>query len=278
MASAPTIRGKDNLLKHFKATKQAHWKLYNDADKKTPVQVYLPGGNNVKVADSITALTEILDVLDPTGVYILDTYLPGSDKNFVRPETSIIFSLSEAQQNQPIQDQSKALSGVNNYSPDFSQHIKLIQDNAYLKAENDIKTQKLSEALQEVARLKNENDVLEDTILNYENEEDDEKEEEEKKGMFGNMPPSINEALAKLITEKGGMMIEGMFAKKIPTPNSVQINGTDDENKLYIAVCSELKNHDPKIIPHLQKLFLIAQSMPAIFQNIIQSLEDLKSE
>lgn len=274
MALSPLIKGRNNIIKHFKSTKHSVWKLYNANDTKSPMQTHI----SKSPADAIASLEEMLDVLDPSGSFILDTFLPlpGNDKNYVRADTSMPFTLSEASnEKQPIQGTGNHL----NYTPAFGDHIKLIQDNAKISAELDYTKQLYSDTLKEIERLRNELRVAESLLDEYEAEED---EEEEKSGVSG-VPKNAEEAVAKLITEHGGVVIEHFFNKEKGLKDELQlsndktpINGIDTTKMPDLnTIVQVLASKDSRLHEHLYKLALIAQQKPIKFKFFLDQLDKM---
>ncbi|MES2396848.1 MAG: hypothetical protein V4549_12625 [Bacteroidota bacterium] len=279
MALNPVIRGKDNIYKHFSNTKHVHWKLYNALDMKSPISMYMDASKK-SAPDALLALKDIIDVLDVSGVYVLDTYLPTpGSKDFFKPETSIPFSINESNTSNQQQQSSAIGSQTSGYTPEFGEHIKLIQENARLNAENKYANTQLADALEEQNRLKHELSIAEGLLDEWENENEDEEEEEEdnKKGMFGNVPPDMNAAIAKLITEKGGLVLENLFKPKMnpqeqtKTPEAPgEVSGTDQD---LFNIVLQLKKHDPEIEAHLKKLLFVAEQMPDTFVEVLKNLD-----
>ncbi len=271
----PIIRTKENLYKHFRATKHAHWRLYNAEDTKSPLASHL--GNNL--GDSEKVLSDFIDAIDPEGVYILDTFIAPvkGEKGYVKPETTMPFTLVEKSAQQTITGNTTQ-DKQSGYTPEFGEHIRLIQDNAKLSAELKYATQKLTEALEEQGRLENELRIAENLLEEGEEEEEGQSEEEEEKkpGMFGNMiPASLDQALAKLLNEKGGMLIESFFAKKTPLNNPVMNGTVSDIDTEMMAIISELRKHDENLNEHLKKLLAIAQNFPDMFKGILEHLDSM---
>lgn len=272
MALSPLINGRDNVLKHFKATKHSIWKLYNANDTKSPMQTFI----STKPTDALSALVEMLDVLNPAGSYILDTFLPlpGGDKNYVRADTSVPFTLAEVQQEKAMQGTGQQL----NYTPAFGDHIKLIQDNARIAAELEYTKRLYSDSCQECARLENELKVANNLLDSYEAEDD----EEEEQAMSG-VPKNAEEAIAKLITENGGTIIEHFLGKdkeglkdelKMPGNQQQPVNGIDKSKMPDLNVIIQiLLQQDRDLHEHLYKLALIAQQKPKQFKYFLDQLD-----
>lgn len=266
MAQSPTIKGRENLLKHFQATKAAHWKLYNAFDTKVCI---MQCNSTMKPAESEKILIEFLDIIDTNGVYILDTFMvtDTKDKSLIRPETTICFTLQERVNFEAPKNLTE--NRTSGYTPEFGEHIRLIQDNAKLKADYDYSCVKLANALADVHRLENEIKILE----NFEEEED---EEEEEQGMLGNsnVKDEFYRVAIGLLKENAPLVIQKFTGLKASEVGAVQPTGTAEQTQLLVLF-QKLKKCDPNIHKHLHQLLDIAEQQPAIYEMIINKLEEM---
>ena len=281
MALTPVIKDKEKLYKHFQATKHPAWKLYNANDRKSPIQICI---NEKSITNAYAQLRDIVECLEPTGIYELDTFLPQSgagEKNYFKPDTSICFTMAETMQ--PQSQNAPSGGQTIGYTPQFADHIELIKKNAALASELDYTKKILSDNLIEVGRLTNELKIANDLLDTYEDEEEEEEEEEE--GMSG-MPQSIESSIAALITKHGPVVIENMFDKKLSPELKAELeeeqdnkntatNGIDFSNMPSIEIIVEkLQRVDPKLQQHLYKLLLIGQQKPITFKMFLTKLEN----
>lgn len=278
MAASPTIKGKQNLIKHFQATKCPYWKLYNAHDAKAPIMSY---NNDKNIVNSLGALTEFCDILDEHGLYVLDTFVPvegSKDKSMIRPEQTVCFTLQDHYQNAPAKQHPSAEGKqVSGYTPEFGEHIALIKENAKHKGEYDYCSLQLKDALIKIGELENKNKVLQDSLENGEfDEEEEEDDDDDSIAGVGSAKDRLMNAFAGLLETKGGLIVENVFGSKLKTDTSKQpINDTNEENEAFISICNSLKEHDPELLKHLVKLHAIAVNMPDTFKVIIDNLEKL---
>lgn len=274
MVKQPIIFGRDAIVKHFKDSKRAHWKLYNASNVKSPVMIKTDQKN---VAHSLAAFSDLIESIDPNGVYILDLFVQenGQDRQYFTPETSIPFTLVDRADNESIAANNSyqpAMAGTGQYTPEFGEHIALIKANAQLSAENDYSRTQLADALDQNNKLIIENGVLEERVEELENGDE---EEEKEDGIFSGLPANINQSLANLIEKKGPMILENMFASDNANNYTKPINGSPVEEDANIyEIVKRLKKHDPQIEEHLLKLLGIAEHMPDTFKDIMSNLDN----
>lgn len=275
-----SIRGKDNLYKHFKNVNDPHWKLYNTSDAKTPIQVCL----SVKqVGQSLEYLIDIVDSIDPNGTYILDTYSIADNRGeqrFLKPNTSICFSINE----NVVEKQESVSTTKKDYleaPASLKEHLELVRDNAKLTVEVGMYKQYWEDAKIKIAKLENEIEELEEIIDEYE------EEEEEAKAVSGDgskpIPNDMNEALTQLVVEHGGAIVENLMGtgtkEKVDFGNDkdegeIKVNGITSEIPSVGAIIDELHQRDPLLQKHLYKLLIIAREKPHTFKIFLKKLEN----
>ncbi len=284
MALIPVIKDKEKLYKHFQATKHTAWKLYNSADMKTPIQSLT---NEKNTTNSYAQLRDIVECLESTGIYVLDSFLPvagAGEKNYFKPDASVCFTMAETMQQQSQNAPSGERQTIG-YTPQFADHIELIKTNAKLASELDYTKKLLQDNLLEVGRLTNELTIANNLLDEYEAEEEDDEDEEEE-GLAG-MPVGIESAIAQLITKHGPVVIENMFDKKLNQDLKPELeeeehdnkntatNGIDFSNMPSIdIIVDKLQKVDPKLQQHLYKLLLIGQQKPNTFKIFLSKLEN----
>lgn len=272
-----TLRGKDKLYTHFKNVNDPYWKLYNASDSKTPIQTCL----SVKqVSESLKYLVDIVDSIDPDGIYILDTFSVAENKGeqrFLKPNTSLCFSINEAVQERIVDNKKDAVSYHQPAS--MKEHLDLIRDNAKLTVEVTMYKQYWEDAQKKISELENEIEELEDIIEEYE-------EEEEEEGVAGTQAPAKNmeEALSRLVTEHGGTIIENFmspstkekvdFSNEEEQKGEVKVNGVINNIPQINDIIEELNERDPQLQKHLYKLLIIAREKPITFKMFLKKLED----
>lgn len=280
--ATPIIRGRDKLYKHFQSANHKLWKLYNASNLKSPIQVQT--NLKLKFEDSETLLANVIESLEPTGVYILDTFSivdKGGEQRFIQPDTSICFSLSDSEPMNGAGTGAKSDNIGFKAGIELNDHISVIKENAVLSSQRDYFKKCYEDGLQEILRLKNELNIAESLLDEYE-EEDEEEEEGEQQSVSG-IPASIEASIAKVIAENGGTILENLMSKgvknelKIETEeedNEPQINGVDVQNIPDVYTLTEmLQKYDPKLKEHLYKLLLIAQQKPNTFKTFLNRLE-----
>lgn len=276
-----SIRGKEKVITHFKNAGNSHWKLYNAADSKSPLQTCL----NVKdVPTSLEFLNEILDNIDPNGIYTLDTYAKNDERGeqkFLRPTTSVCFSLSETTTtsvNSPTEEK-KTFSST---PASLKDHIDLIRENAKLSAECSMYKQYWEESIKKITELENLVDELEDELEEYE-EEAEQEEEEKKVSGTDSAPQNVEQAIAQLIKDHGGALVENIMNKGVKSDikfdeekeeGEIKVNGIGDEMPDIHTIVSELVQKDSQFQKHLYKLLLIARQKPNTFKMFLKKLEE----
>lgn len=272
-----TLHGRDAILKHFQDSKLAHWKLYNSADIKAPITVKL---NTNKVEDSQHAFTEVIESLNPNHTFILDMFdkANGEDKTYYKPVTSMSFRMGEPALNGAANDTTIITPPANGVSaafqPAMNDHIQLIHTNAQLLAEKGMALHRLELAVNEIELLKIDNAVLNEELDAIDDEDDD---DDKKDGMFGNLPPSIENSIAKLIDNEGGTAIQYLFGSRTNGKVTVDKTTVDKNSEIY-EIVESLRKHDPEIEEHLRRLLGIAQHMPDVFKSIIDNLDKFKEQ
>ena len=278
------IRGKDKVLDHYKSTNDPYWKLYV-SDSKSPIQQNL---FEKKMDKSSQHLSEMLDSIDPNGVYVLETY-SAAEKNeqqkFLRAATSTCFALSEGVAGT---EEKKGDNSGRGSSISTQQWLDIMRENTQLAgtiAANKIQIEHLNEKILEQASYI---DELETELDEF--EEFDEEEEEEEASVTG-VPKNMEQALGKVLVDnsdkiidmlsgffnKGGKKIEDDIPDEEPEEKDpVQMSGIAETKPTTIAaVCEELKKHDPKLFKHLYKLVLVAEQKPDIFKMFLTKLEEI---
>lgn len=295
-----SIRGKENVLKHFTKINDPYWKLYNSKDTKTPIQTLLSVNNAIK---SRQHFADLLESLDTSGTYILDTFTVATSKEtggmkWSKPDTTTCFALNEAVNNPtPL-----IMGDENKKKTDFiapnslRDTIELIRENATLTVELSVYKQKLQDAINRISVL--ENEVNE---LNEELEELEEEAEEAEEAVSGNgVPKNLEEALTGLIAQHGGTLIENLMSKGVAsdpfkeankiaeTPvntessppemgeepeQEIKMNGIGDSTPDLFTIVGELQKFDPLLSKHLYKLLLIARQKPITFKLFLNKLE-----
>lgn len=286
MAASVTLRGKEKLYKHFKNVNNPFWKLYNASDAKSPIQTNLSVTN---IGNSLAVLTDIVDCLENSNTYILDTFSVENSKEqtrFIKPSSSITFTVSEKEDTVNGVETSEDKKGYQYKDPiSLASHIDIIEKNARLSVEVSMYKANYEQAIAEVARLKNELQIAEDALADYEEQE----EEEEIGKVAGN--ESLAGALTALVKSHGGILIENMTGKKVegkipeenlemPPDNQSEtdnktVNGIEQNTINTIdQVVAELRTHDPNLFNHLYKLLLIARQRPSTFNMFMLKLEE----
>lgn len=277
-----SIRGKDKVLAHFKNVNQPYWKLYNVSDLKTPIQQFVTGKEK-KIDTPLRFLNDILDSIDPSGTYVLDTYEFSDDRQnqqrFLKPDTSICFSLSDSAIAPQVNGNETKRPSFDSSPASLKDHIDLIKENAKLSMECSLYKSRYEDCLKEIAELKSEIDDLNEELEDYEEEE----EEAEQESVSGTQPPkNMEEALSRLITEHGGVLVENLMSKGVKgdpgkseedIPEEPKVNGSGDIPDMDVIV-RELQRYDPQFQKHLYKLMLIAQQKPSTFKMFLSKLEN----
>lgn len=280
-----SIRGKEKVLSHYKNVNQPYWKLYNVSDLKTPIQQFVTGRDK-KIDTPLRFLNDILDSIDPNGTYVLDTYEYSDDKSnqqrFLKPDTSICFTLSDTATAPQVNGTEVKRPTFDSSPASLKDHIDLIKENAKLSMECSLYKSRYEDCLKEISELKSEIDELNDELEDYEEEE----EEQEQESVAGTQPPkNMEEALSRLMTEHGGVLIENLMSKGVKgDPGKSDISGDDDEGEIKVngsgdmpdmnTIVTELQRYDPNFQKHLYKLMLIAQQKPSTFKMFLSKLEN----
>lgn len=295
-AAAPTIYGKEKIIKWFEHTNEPYWKLYT-IEGKSPIQ------KNTDIRDinkSLTFFKEMLDTISEKQVYIIDTFgikeeQDKKDHRFIHPSNSIAFTLDEnygvaptisgtGQQNNS-QERSNHSQGIN-----MGSYLNIMQENSDLKVNLNYYKNLYEKAEQENKLLHKEIEELESEIEALE----DELEEQEEEAMAGTT--GVEGALADLIQKHGGTVIENLVNKNKKGKLTLEeipeeINGDEDEEaedgniemngiaegnvKTMEDVVRELRKHDPNLFKHLYMLLNIAEKKPSTFKMLLSQLENL---
>lgn len=291
-----SIRGKENILKHFTNINDPYWKLFNAKDTKTPIQTLLSVNNTVK---SKQYFSELLDSLDQNGTYVLDTFTVATAKEtggmkWSKPDTTTCFSLADTGTALLMGDENKKKTEY--VAPSSMRDtIELIRENATLTVELSVFKGKWEEGQKLIKELQAEIEELNKIIDEYEEEESEEEES------VGGVPKNIEEALTGLIHAHGGTIIENLVNKGIDkdpfkdnaTGNSeksvegeggqenddqeaeqeIKMNGIGNDIPDLNSIIQELMQRDINLHKHLYKLLLIARQKPNTFKTFLHKLE-----
>lgn len=281
MAAPIAIRGKEKVLAYFKKVNNPFWKLYNTSDTKRAIQENL---SNKDIAKSFGYLADLLESIESTGVYQLDTFSvkeANEAQRFITPTTSLVFSMSESAISGETTELKSGAKWITDTPASLKDHIALVQENAKLSVEVNMHKAECMRLMEEISKLKVELDYANNLLDEYEEEDE---EDEEEQGVTGTGDPkNMNEAISQLISKHGGTLIEGLFGKgkskmeDIPEEetDNAEVNGIEERPmpKNITGIIEELRTHDENLFKHLYKLLQIARSQPVVFKNILTQLE-----
>jgi len=263
------FRGKKSVLKQFESLKMPVWRLYNIDEQKSPFAKY--EGKILAAANK--ELSEVLDNIEPTGIYMIDAFYPintKEEKNYHLPDAQMIFTLEEKRRVEIGKDKEDVQQRVSVYSPEFEDHIKLIKQNAELKAERDYYAKCYNESVEEVARLEQEIKIKDEELDSIEEDADISGTPEAEKLSF-------QDVITGLLHKHGDKLVDSLVSKKLRdtsyTPNpAVQMNGT---NENLLKIIEELRKHDANIERHLFLLLQLAVQDTDLFNGMLGQLEKL---
>ena len=283
------------------------WKIY-ELGKRNPIFTSLIEGDE---SNTIKNFEAALKDLYPDKIYTVQLFRnllhrKGGQK-FINPNFEFSFQFNKEEQVL----QPPVISGVPSapsaptaiipapYSVDvrqqigLSEHISIIQakakaesDNEYLK--NIIKDQAklIADSERKIEELEKELEELEQELDELEEELDEQEKEEEK--IAGTEDTSIESAIASVIKENGGVVLENLMSKGVKgAPDFTEeneeqqqeepkVNGIPDNNLMDMSIPDlnmQMLTLNPKWKQHLVKLILIGKQKPITFKMFMSKLE-----
>lgn len=272
-----TIKGKDKIIKYFSRVNCPFFKLYSS---ESPTKVISQNVINESQESGFQEFKEALEILDSGQSYILEIFPVKQNKkgenvaslDFV---SSVQFSLKDSDGStvSGIQDKTKVV--FDNAS--LKDQIELIKLNAKIQVELNVYKAENDRLLGEIERLKAHIEDLEEEINEY--EEECEEEEEKISG------DPLSNALAGLVKEHGGVIIESITSGKLKDKLKGDENNIDPvqmgnvrEKLLTLTVeqiIEKLKTYDENLQYHLYKLLLIAEQRPYLFRSFLNKLNEI---
>lgn len=261
-----SIKGKDKILKHFSDNKFPFWRLALAEDARSVI------AQNFEITDmrkSFETLKDVIDNIEPSNIYILESYKKTDEKRYTKPDTSVNFIIDES-----ATVGNTKVEPVKDYTPaSLKSSLELIETNAKLSSEIGILKFQLEQANKTITELNSH-------IVDLE-EELDELEEGGEGDINGMGGTPMERALSKLLEENGATIIENFMPKKNGESKlnpEVKITGLKegDAQMPDFNVCIDiLKQHDVQLHYHLYKLVLIAQQMPGTFKTLLKKIDEL---
>lgn len=269
------------------------WKMH-DVGKKIIVDSNLHEQNPDK---STELLKNAFEKLTPGCLYCLSLYKSGrrshgkenSSITFMNDDSEKVGAAEEKQTAQPTK-----IAYENTIQPPaaserigLSEHIALIQSKAGAEAKLMYMEGIVSDQTKYIAELEAELKKCEEEIEELENEIEtleEAEEEEEAEAVAGTEKVTLESALAGLIKENGGLVIENLFNKGLKEDigiteetDNATVNGiTSDLYERYSveALNVEMLTLNPQWKKHLFKLVQIGQQKPNTFRMLLKKLED----
>lgn len=270
MAVPVAIKGKNKIISHFKNSGHPFWRVYPTSDPRSLISYNF---TIEKLDKSLAVLQDVIDNIDPAGIYSLETFEKADDKKYSKPDTSISFCL---------ETESAVVTGTGILQPaqqkemfspaSLKDQLELVKENARLQIECSIYKDKYEQSVKKIAELEVEITELEDELDELEGEE--EEEENELAKLAGD---PMKNAFANLIKEHGGVIIERFAGGKLKDDAEIdptKVAGIPPINMPDIeTILQRLHAKDEQLQYHLYKLMQIAEQRPATFKVLIGKLE-----